>query len=67
VKNIVPLILPLFFSAFRRADELAMAMDSRCYTGGEGRTSYLSLSFRTSDRLILVVSLLMIPAAMLFG
>ncbi|RPI00148.1 MAG: energy-coupling factor transporter transmembrane protein EcfT [Calditrichaeota bacterium] len=66
VKNIVPLILPLFFSAFRRADELAMAMDSRCYTGGEGRTSYFSLSFRTADILILFVSLLLIPAALLF-
>jgi len=37
-KAIVPLIIPLFISAFRRADELATAMESRCYHGGEGRT-----------------------------
>lgn len=37
-KNLVPILVPLFISAFRRADELAMAMESRCYKGGEGRT-----------------------------
>lgn len=66
MKNIVPLILPLFFSAFRRADELAMAMDSRCYTGGEGRTSFRRLSFKTADYLVLLLSLaLFVPAALL--
>ena len=34
----VPLLVPLFVSAFRRADDLAMAMEARCYNGGEGRT-----------------------------
>ena len=38
VKAMVPILIPLFISAFRRADELAMAMECRCYRGGEGRT-----------------------------
>ena len=37
-KAMVPLLVPLFVSAFRRAGDLAMAMESRCYRGGEGRT-----------------------------
>ena len=37
-KSMIPVLVPLFVSAFRRADELAMAMESRCYRGGEGRT-----------------------------
>nr|WP_134937055.1 energy-coupling factor transporter transmembrane component T [Clostridioides difficile] len=37
-KNLVPLLVPLFVSAFRRADELAMAMEARCYRGGHNRT-----------------------------
>ena len=38
-KALIPILVPLFISAFRRADELAIAMESRCYTGGKGRTS----------------------------
>ena len=38
IKAMVPILIPLFISAFRRADELAMAMECRCYRGGEGRT-----------------------------
>ena len=37
-KSLIPLLVPLFVNAFRRADELAMAMEARCYRGGEGRT-----------------------------
>ena len=37
-KALIPILIPLFISAFRRADELATAMECRCYTGGEGRT-----------------------------
>ncbi|MFA6074814.1 MAG: energy-coupling factor transporter transmembrane component T [Negativicutes bacterium] len=48
-RGIVPLIVPLFVSAFRRADELAMAMEARCYRGGEGRTRMKVLSFRPED------------------
>jgi len=53
VRNMIPMILPLFISAFRRADELAYAMDSRSYNGGEGRTSYSRLCFRWPDGLAL--------------
>lgn len=53
LKSIIPLILPLFISAFRRADDLALAMDSRCYTGGEGRTSFRKLEFKTADYIVL--------------
>ncbi len=47
-KNMVPLLVPLFVSAFKRADELALAMESRCYKGGEGRTKMkvLHMAFR---------------------
>ena len=49
VKSMIPILVPLFVSAFRRADELAMAMESRCYHGGEGRTRMRELRFRLSD------------------
>lgn len=47
-QNLIPLLVPLFISSFRRADELAMAMEARCYRGGEGRTrmKILKLTFR---------------------
>ena len=48
-KAILPLIIPLFISAFRRADELATAMESRCYHGGEGRTKMKVLRFAARD------------------
>ena len=49
VKALVPVMIPLFISAFRRADELAMAMECRCYRGGEGRTRMRVLKFRGHD------------------
>ena len=45
----IPVLVPLFVSAFRRADELAMAMESRCYHGGEGRTRMRELHFQARD------------------
>ena len=48
-KSMIPVLVPLFVSAFRRADELAMAMESRCYHGGEGRTRMRELHFHTRD------------------
>ncbi|MGL5440266.1 MAG: energy-coupling factor transporter transmembrane component T family protein [Filifactoraceae bacterium] len=48
-KSLVPLLVPLFISAFRRADELAMAMEARCYRGGEGRTRMNELEMKKSD------------------
>ena len=48
-RNMVPLLVPLFVSAFRRADELAMAMEARCYKGGHGRTRMKVLQFTSVD------------------
>ncbi len=48
-KNMVPLLVPLFISAFRRADELAVAMEARCYRGGENRTRMKELKIGTID------------------
>lgn len=48
-RKLVPLLVPLFLSTFARADRLALAMESRCYCGGEGRTSYRELRFRPGD------------------
>lgn len=48
-KSMIPVLVPLFVSAFRRADELAMAMESRCYHGGEGRTRMRELHFHWRD------------------
>ena len=52
-KALVPLLVPLFISAFRRADELAVAMECRCYHGGEGRTRLRQLRYAARDRLTL--------------
>ena len=48
-KAMVPILVPLFISAFRRADELATAMECRCYHGGEGRTKLSELHYQTRD------------------
>ncbi len=48
-KNLVPLLVPLFISAFRRANDLAMAMEARCYRGGEGRTKMKPLVYARRD------------------
>lgn len=49
VKAMVPLLVPLFISAFRRANDLAMAMESRCYRGGDGRTKMKPLCYKKRD------------------
>ena len=48
-KNMVPLLVPLFISAFRRANDLAMAMEARCYRGGDGRTKMKPLIYKKRD------------------
>ncbi|HOT97813.1 MAG TPA: energy-coupling factor transporter transmembrane component T [bacterium] len=58
IRSLLPLLVPLFVSAFHRADELASAMDARCYTGGEGRTVYTRLHFAWTDYLVMTGSLL---------
>ncbi|MCM1106778.1 MAG: energy-coupling factor transporter transmembrane protein EcfT [Blautia sp.] len=50
-KSMIPLLIPLFVSAFRRADDLAMAMEARCYSGGEGRTKMKPLRYGRNDYL----------------
>ncbi|HIT01616.1 MAG TPA: energy-coupling factor transporter transmembrane protein EcfT [Candidatus Enterenecus merdae] len=56
-KALIPLLVPLFISAFRRADELATAMECRCYHGGEGRTRLHQLRFGPGDGLFMAAAL----------
>jgi energy-coupling factor transport system permease protein len=64
-RALVPVLVPLTVGAFRRADELADAMESRGYRGGEGRTRYRELRFRTRDALALAVTVLILLAGIL--
>ncbi|HHY12850.1 MAG TPA: energy-coupling factor transporter transmembrane protein EcfT [Firmicutes bacterium] len=70
-KSLVPLLVPLFVSAFRRADDLAMAMEARCYRGGEGRTRMRELNLSTNDYfafgLTIVMSALVVYTRVRFG
>ena len=52
-RALIPILIPLFISAFRRADELALAMECRCYRGGDGRTRLKVLKFDRQDFLCL--------------
>ena len=61
-KSVIPLLVPLFVSAFRRAEELAMAMEVRCYHGGEGRTRLHVLRFTRRDAIGLAAFALLIAA-----
>ena len=58
IKALVPVLIPLFVSAFRRAFDLATAMESRCYHGGEGRTKMKQLHFGAVDWLVLLTAAL---------
>lgn len=62
---LVPVLVPLTVGTFRRADELAEAMESRGYRGGEGRTRYRELRFRARDALALVVTQLILLVGVL--
>ena len=66
VRAMVPILVPLTVGAFRRADELAEAMESRGYRGGEGRTRYRELRFRARDALALAAAALVLVAGILF-
>ena len=57
-KNMIPLLVPLFVSAFRRADDLATAMEARCYRGGEGRTRMNELSYTYRDGIAMAAVLI---------
>lgn len=54
-KNLVPLLVPLFVNAFRRADELAMAMEARCYRGGDNRTRLNEIKMVKHDYIALII------------
>ena len=66
-RALLPLLVPLFISAFRRADELATAMECRCYHGGEGRTRLRQLKYRPADRLTIAFFLVIAVAAGVLG
>jgi energy-coupling factor transport system permease protein len=57
-KSLIPLLVPLFVSAFRRANDLAMAMEARCYRGGEGRTKMKPLKYALRDIMAYLVLVL---------
>lgn len=66
-KAMVPLLVPLFIAAFRRANDLAMAMEARCYRGGEGRTKMKPLIYRKRDYLAYGVLIFYLVAAAVIG
>ena len=61
-KALIPILIPLFVSAFRRADELATAMECRCYTGGNGRTR-MNVLHTTAKDILFVLALVLLGAA----
>ena len=66
-KALIPILVPLFINAFRRADELAMAMECRCYRGGEGRTRLRSLKICPRDILAMVIVALFVCGILLMN
>lgn len=66
-KNLISILVPLFISAFRRADELATAMECRCYNGGKGRTRLRRLQSAPRDYIALVVTVLFLVAVIIIG
>ena len=62
---IVPLLVPLFVSSFKRAEDLAIAMEARGYRGGEGRTKYRQLYWKTVDT-VLLLSLVLLAAILVY-
>ena len=65
-RAMLPLLIPLFISAFRRADELATAMESRCYHGGEGRTRMKQLKMARRDAVTLAVGAVLLLTVIVF-
>ncbi|MBR2132859.1 MAG: energy-coupling factor transporter transmembrane protein EcfT [Oscillospiraceae bacterium] len=66
-KALVPILVPLFISAFRRADELAVAMECRCYNGGEGKTKLHVLKYERRDYCALSVAVCSLIAVVVLG
>ncbi len=63
-RSFIPVLVPLFISSFKRADDLATAMDARCYNGSEGRTSISELKYGKIDLAIFMVYILFVAAAL---
>ena len=63
----IPILVPLFVSAFRRANDLAMAMEARCYRGGDGRTKMKPLRYEKRDRIAYVVVIVYVIAVFVIG
>jgi energy-coupling factor transport system permease protein len=66
-KNLISILVPLFISAFRRADELATAMECRCYHGGEGRTRLRQLKSAPRDYIALAVTIIFLALVIVLG
>ena len=66
-KALIPILVPLFISSFRRADELAVAMECRCYHGGEGRTRMKQLHYGRIDAVAMVGGVIILVAVIVLG
>lgn len=66
-KGMIPILVPLFVSAFRRAGDLALAMESRCYHGGEGRTKINPLQYKKADYVAYTVTVIYFIIAFVVG
>ena len=67
IKSLIPLFIPLFISAFRRANDLAMAMEARCYRGGQGRTKMKPLKYEKRDKIAYLLMFLYLAAVIFLG
>ncbi|MDL2295813.1 energy-coupling factor transporter transmembrane protein EcfT [Lachnospiraceae bacterium OttesenSCG-928-E19] len=66
-KNMIPILVPLFVSAFRRATDLAMAMEARCYRGGAGRTKMKPLRYKKRDYIAYLIVIIYVVVAVYLG
>ena len=66
-KAMVPILVPLFVSAFRRATDLAMAMEARCYRGGDGRTKMKPLIYKKKDYIAYAITITYFAVAFVVG
>ena len=66
-KSMIPILVPLFVSAFRRANDLAMAMEARCYRGGDGRTKMKPLVYKRRDYAAYVITIVYCIILVLVG
>lgn len=66
-RNMIPILVPLFVSAFRRANDLAMAMEARCYRGGDGRTKMKPLVYKSRDYMAYGITILYVILVVVIG